>query len=52
MTGNICKTIISFGVVAWPNLAMVNVVLAPIFLSDGYERLGEVDRILMMCQWC
>ena len=34
-TGSVCKTNISFGVAVWQNLAMVNVVLAPICLSDG-----------------
>jgi hypothetical protein len=34
-TGSVRETIISFGVAAWPKLAMVDVVSAPICLGDG-----------------
>ena len=34
-SGSIGERVISFGVAAWPNLAMVDVVSAPICLHDG-----------------
>jgi len=34
-SGSIREQIISFGMAAWPKLAMVDVVSAPICLGDG-----------------